>query len=114
MTEITAEFESVAPADPDRGFSVVIVIVNERSVVYSKLRNALTVDGEPGEGRKGVRRAARHICRRVQPKGRCLEVLHCRILQGVVARKVESCVEYKIRRGRVVRIEIDLRGRRHV
>ena len=110
MTEIAAKFESMAAVDPDRGFSVVPVVVNERSVVYSHLRNALTVDGESVKDREGVRGAAWHICRRVQPKGRRLEVLHRRILQGGVAREVESGVKHKIRRGRIVRIEIQLRG----
>ena len=47
MTEIAAKFESMAAVDPDRGFSVVLVVVNEWGVVYSHLRNALTVGVSP-------------------------------------------------------------------
>ena len=93
MTEIAAKFERVAAVDPDRGFSVVPVVVDKRSVVYSHLRNVLTVDGESVKDREGVRCAARHICRCVQPKSRRHEVLHRRILHGVVAREVESGVQ---------------------
>src|SRR6267154_5464920 len=114
VTDIAAKFESVTAMDPDCGFSVVPVVVNKWSVVDPHLRNALTVGGEPVEDREGVRSAAGHVCRRVQSKSRGLEVLHRGILHGGVARKVESGVQYKIRCGRVVRIEIDLRGGRFV
>ena len=110
MTEIAAKFESMLAVDPGRGSSGLPVVVDKRSVVNSQLRNVLTVGGESVDDREGVRSAARHICRRVQPKSRRFEVLHRRILRGIVARIVESGVEHKVRRGRIVRIEIHLRG----
>src|SRR5216683_6113403 len=98
MTEIAAKIESMIAVDPCRGYSGIPVVVIKRSVVISQLRNALTVDGESVDDREGVRSAARHICRRVQPKSRRFKVLHCRILRGIVARIVESGVEHKARR----------------
>src|SRR5260370_41109649 len=110
MTEIAAKFKSMCAVDPGRRSSGLLVVVKKRSVVYSHLRNALTVGGESVDNREGVRSAARHICRRVQPKSRRFEVLHRRILRGIVARKVESGVEHKFRSGRIIRIEIPLRA----
>ena len=52
MTEIAAKFEGMAAVDPDCGFSVVPVVVDEWSVVYSHLRNVLTVGGESVEDRE--------------------------------------------------------------
>src|ERR1700733_13109911 len=102
MTEVTAEFDKMLAVDPAHGSSGIPVVVIKRSVVISQLRNALTVGAESVDDREGVRGAARHICRRVQPKSRRLEVLHKRILRGAVARKVESAVEHKFRCGRIV------------
>ena len=45
MTEIAAEFESVAAVNPDRGFSVVVIVVNEWSVVDSQIREGRVVYG---------------------------------------------------------------------
>src|SRR3984885_6007810 len=114
MTEISAEFESVAAMNPYRVFSIVVMVVNEWSVVDCQIREVRVIYGwgiaGPGEDGEGIRCSARHIGRRVQPNSRRLEVLHCRILRSGMAREVESGVEYKIRRGCIVRIEIQLRG----
>src|SRR5258708_21800024 len=110
MTEIAAKFENMPTVDPGRGSNGMPVMVDKRSVVVSQLRNALAVGLEAVDDREGLGSATGHIRRRVQPESRQIEVLHRRILRGVVARVVESGVEHKFRRGRIVGIEIHLRG----
>jgi len=55
MTEIAAEFESMATVNPDRGFSVVVVVVNEWSVVDSQIwEGRVITDGVlPGQVKMG-------------------------------------------------------------
>ena len=90
------------------------VVVDEWSVVVSQLGNVLMVCLESVDDREGVRGASGHICRRVQPKSRRLEVLHKSILRGNVLCIGESGMEHKPWRGGVVGIEIYLRSRGRV
>src|SRR5271156_1775247 len=114
MTKIAAKFVNMAAMGPDGGSGVIEIVVNKRSVVNSQLGNILAVGGQSGEYREGLGSPARYICRRVQPESRRLEVLHRRILVGVMTRKVGAPVEHQVRRSSIVRVEIDLRSRSEV
>ena len=76
MTDIAAKFEGMTAVHPGRGSGGRPVVVDEWSVVVSHLGNVLMVCLESVDDREGVRGASGHICRRVQPESRRLEVLH--------------------------------------